>query len=649
MANEIPGSEHMDLPDDAPWNEKPGESHVAQGDIDVIPEREITEEDLHQTTKDETNWLLFGGAYENQRHTTAEHITPDNVDEVELEWRIDLAPPHALEPNPSHEFQGSPLVVDGDPPIMYITVGADQLYAVNARTGEKLWEHYYEPAVGYSEDAPPAERGPAVLGGTVYKSTLDLGVLAVDRYTGEEQWYYNGAAAYRGEVADGLMHEELQWERERGSTSSFPPLIYDGKLMKGSFGGEFGVSGFFDAIDLEGNPQWRFNMTPTEQWVGDSWQHGGGTAWASGAIEPEEGTVIVPSANPGPWYGTVRPGFNPFTCGKVAIDIESGEYQWHHQDVPHDWWDYDSPSPPLVFEEEHDGEPTKFATWPGKTGWVYTVNMETGQLHQRSDEYVQHVNTFSLPPYEDIENAPWMMPHLTGGTNPQPSSFDPNTRTMVVKGANEPMALSWYEEEYEAGERYMGMDIASAEPPEEVEEPDEPTLSAEEVAEEEDPHLEAEVEEEEDQEDEDVDEGEDGEATEDGEEDDGPPVGQARPDYPEEWNGATGVIAGIDPYTGDVKWQEWYDWTNFHPRGGSFTTPTGLAFAGTPNGVMVAYDIESGDRLAEFEVADHGVDGAPMSWVDPHEEKQYIAMPAGGGHHTDVELGTTLAVFSLEI
>ncbi|WP_245800535.1 PQQ-binding-like beta-propeller repeat protein [Natrinema saccharevitans] len=223
------------------------------------------------------------------------------------------------------------------------------------------------------------------------------------------------------------------------------------------------------------------------------------------------------------------------------------------------------------------------------------------------------------------------MPHLTGGTNPQPSSFDPNTRTMVVKGANEPMALSWYEEEYEVGEGYMGMDIVGGDPPEDIEEPDEPPLDAEG----EDPHLEAGV---------DEGDGDDAETAADGDGD-----ASGRPAYPPEWNGTIGVIAGIDPYTGDVKWQEWCDRSNYHPRGGSFTTPIRLAFAGTPNGVMAAYDVESGDRLAEFEVGDHGVDGAPMSWVDPHEEKQYAAMPAGGGHHTDVELRTTLAVFSLEI
>ncbi len=668
----------IELPEDAPWDEKPGESIVDQGDIDQIPEVDVTEQDLGETGEDPTNWLIMGGSYESQRHTTADVITPENVDQLETEYRLEVAD----DPN---DFQGSPIVVDGDPPIMYVTVGPDLLYALNARTGDVLWRHVYRPLVGASDTTPPAERGAAVLGDTVYKSTLDLGVIAIDRYTGEERWYYNGAAAYRGEVAeDGPMHEELMWERSRGTTSSFPPLIYDGMLMKGSFGGEFGVSGFFDAISLEdGSPQWRVNMTPPHEWVGDSWRHGGATAWASGAIEPDSGTVVIPAANPGPWYGTVRPGWNPYSCGKVGVSADDGEYQWHHQDSPHDWWDYDSPSPPVVFEAEHEGEMTKFATWPGKTGWVYTVNMETGQLHQRSDEYVQHLNTFNLPPYDDLESAPWIMPDLIGGTNPQPSAYDPETRTLVVKGTNYPIKFSWFEVEYEAGESYVGMDTVRRTEPVDVEEEDEPAAAEEaEVGEQREgadavanetegagignetaanETVEAAAQREGDETlnetaanetvadepaaDEPADDGEEEEnGDEEGEEE---PIAQFDDEPVEEWNQNAGVIAGIDPLTGEVKWQNWFSWRIGPPWGGSLTTATGVTFAGGPGGNLHAFDTETGEQLATNVVGDHGVDGAPMSWYDPNEGKQYVAITGGGGNQVDEE-GNTIAVYSLQ-
>ncbi|MGQ3413470.1 pyrroloquinoline quinone-dependent dehydrogenase [Natrinema sp. LN54] len=658
----------VELPEDAPWNEKPGESTVEQGDIDQIPEVDVTEDDLQQTGEEPTDWLIMGGSYEAQRHTTADVITPENVDQLEAEYRLEVAD----DPN---DFQGSPVVVGGDPPIMYTTVGPDMLYAINARTGEVLWTHFYENQDGASDETPPAERGPAVLGDTVYKSTLDLGVIAIDRYTGEERWYYNGAAAYRGEVADDLVHEELSWERSRGTTSSFPPLIYDGMLMKGSFGGEFGVSGFFDAIDLEGNPQWRVNMTPEHEWVGDSWEHGGATAWASGAIDSENGSVVIPSANPGPWYGTVRPGYNPYSCGKVAVNAADGEYEWHHQDSPHDWWDYDSPSPPVVFDAEVDGETRKFATWPGKTGWVYTVDMETGQLHQRSDEYVQHLNMFNLPPYDDLESSPWIMPDLIGGTNPQPSAYDPETRTLVVKGTNYPIKFSWFEVDYEAGQTYIGMDTVRKTEPvdaeegeqregDETPEDEEGAADAEEaeVGEQREgdetpanetaddggggDELHEEQQERDDGEAADEDAEEDTEDTEDEEEED-EEVQQFQDEEVPEWNQMAGVVAGVDPLTGEVKWQNWFSWRAGPPWGGSLTTATGVTFAGGPTGQLHAFDTETGERLAAHEVGDHGVDGAPMSWYDPNEGKQYVAIPGGGGNQVDEE-GNTIAVFSLE-
>ncbi|MFW5903776.1 MAG: PQQ-binding-like beta-propeller repeat protein [Halolamina sp.] len=641
-----------DLPEDAPWDEMPGELDVERGDTDAIPEREVSQEDLLASGDSPEDWLMYGGGYENQRHYPAEGITPENAADLELEY--------TLEPlEDENDFQGSPVIVGGDPPIMYVTFGPDILYVLNARTGETLWRATYEPVVGSSDETPPAERGVAVYGDTVYKSTLDLGVLALDRYTGEQRWYYNGAAAYREEVADTDegMHEELMWERSRGTTSSFPPIVYDGILSKGSFGGEFGVSGFYDGVDLEdGTPAWRVNMTPDHEWVSDSWRHGGATAWAAAALDPVTGQIVVPSSNPGPWYGTIRPGYNPYSCGKVGIDARSGEYEWHYQDSPHDWWDYDSSAPPLVFEAEVDGEATRFATWPSKTGWVYTVNLETGQLHQRSEPYVQHLNMWSLPPFDDLDDAPWIMPELAGGTNPYHAGFDPESRTMVVKGFNRPMKFSWYQVEYEPGARYIGMDTVLAEPAEEdVEELEDPETETEIIEADEDPQLE----EVDGEDDEDEDEGDDAQAEEEanGDDEEGADDGDDEEEteeealaqeVPEAWNGFPGAVAGVDPLSGEVKWIEWTRPQDPPPRGGTLTMPTGVTFGGLGNGLFVAWETETGDRVAEYEIGDHGVDGDPAAWYDPGEGKHYVAITGGGGTHTDAEDGNTVAVFSIQ-
>lgn len=567
----------VDMDVDAPFDEMPGEVQTTQGNIDEIPEVDVTEEDIQNSGENAENWLIYGNDYENRRLFSGDSVTPETVSNLEVEYQFELLEPH-------NDFQGSPIIVQGDPPIMYVTFGPDHVFALNARTGEELWHTVYEPAAGSDPNSPPAERGVAVLGDMVYKSTLDLGVLALNRYTGEEVWYYNGACVYRGEPIDNgeLMPDELVWAREVGSTSSWPPIIYDGILLKGSFGGEFGVSGFFDAIDVEtGTPIWRVNMTVPDKWVGESWQFGGATAWPAGALDRENETVIIPSANPGPWYGTVRPGWNPYSAGKVAVDVHTGEYRWHYQDAPHDWWDYDSPNPAIVFDAEVDGEERRLVCWAGKTGWVYTIDAESGRLVQRSDEYVQHLNMFDLPPKNDLENAPWIMTDLLGGTNPQTNAYDPESNTLILKGTNTPIKFSWHEVAYEPGERYIGMDTIRHE------------------------------------------------------EDDGTVP---------EWNGSSGVIAGLDPVSGEVKWQDWFGETT-SGCGGCVTTTTGVTFAGSTEGQFFAYETETGERLWEDDLG-VGVAGDPVVWEDPGAGTVSVAITAGGRRGPS---GNIVTVYSMDI
>lgn len=517
--------EDRDILQEAHYDQKPGESQVQThgNDLSIIPEIEITQQDLYDSVDRADNWLIFGNSYEGQRLVPTDAVTADNVGELTLEWELE---------NPfenASNYQGSPLLVHGDPPILYHSLGTDFLYAVNARTGDVLWSHNYVP---YSDGSGSAERGFALYGDMVIKSTVDYGVLAINRYTGEEEWYFNGAAAYRGEIAEDPVHEELAFTKV-GPTSSYPPLVYEGTIIKGSMGAEWGVNGWVDGITLDGEPKYRVNTTPEEGWLEEAWTHAGGTSWASGTLDPETGTMISPVSNPAPWYGTVRPGWNPYTAGKLAHDAETGEYRWHYQDSPHDWWDYDSSSPAIVYDADVDGEERRLASWCGKLGWMFTVDAETGQLIQRSEDIVQHYNTWTLPPKGNIDAAEPFMPTGTiGGTNNQPSSYHPDSRTIVITGSNQPFKLAWEEALYqvvENDEMYYGMEFGA--------------VSLDDF----EPH-----------------------------------------------NGSMGAVVGVDPVTGEVKWRDWRQNTT---RGGTVTTQNGLSFVGTGEGEFIAYKTETGEQL----------------------------------------------------
>ncbi|NEU55406.1 PQQ-binding-like beta-propeller repeat protein [Halorussus sp. MSC15.2] len=556
---------------------KPGTSEIKQFEnIDDIPQRDITQQQLLDSGDDPEGWLLYGNNYERHHHTAADIITPENVSDLSLEWEIDNLP----RAGDAAGFQGTSLVVPGDPPILYQVNGPEQTRAINARTGDVLWYHMYHAKSPVAYEEPPANRGVAVLGDTLYKATLDYGVLALNRYNANEQWYYNGAYEYRDEKAEGppsmAMHDELQaWEKNRGEASNYPLIVYEDTLLKGSMGGEWGVHGWASGITTDGNKKWHQGLTPPDQWVGDAWKHGGSTVWQAPALDPETGTAVIPTSNPGPWFGTVRPGFNPYTAGKVGIDWEDGEFQWNYQESPHDWWDYDSPSPAAIFEAEVDGETRKLASWPGKTAWVYTVDLETGELVQRSDEFSEHSNTWSMPE-QSLEASDWILPNLIGGTDPQPSSYDPQRNLLFLKATNMPMKLSWEYIPYEIGEPYEGMTYITAD--------------------------------------------------------------ESQRQNIDGWDQPAGNITAVDPVTGEIKWQ---DWLAKNPWGGLMSTVTGLTFAGTASGLFIAYDSETGDRLWTDKLS-AGLDGNPVSWVDPKVNKQYVYIQGGGGGQN------TIAAYSLE-
>lgn len=559
---------------------KPGEATITRNDTDAIPEVDVTMEMLRNSPATPEQWLLYGGGFRNQRHMQGSAITPDNVSDLSLEWKTNLG----VTPG---EYQGTPLIVPGDPPIMYETNGPDHLRAINPRTGDILWHYDYDSLAEVGD--PPANRGVTILGDTVYFTTLDMGIIALDRYTAEEKWFFNQAKTYRDEQvenADSQIHDELDFTRNVGFSSGIPPIPYDGTLLKGSFGGEWGVSGWIDAVSTDGEHQWRFNTTPPDQWVGDAWRHGSTTTWQPPAIDVESGTAVFPMGNPGPDFdATVRPGWNQYSTGKLALDASSGEYQWHYQESPHDWWDYDSPSPPFMFDADVDGETRKLVSWPGKSGWLFTFDVETGEMVERSEEYIQHINMWSLPKHEDVEGTPWSAPNLTGGTNPQPPAYDPTTRTAVVMGQNVPWKLSWTDATYEAQKLYWGLDGFQ---------------------------FATEVEE-----------------------------------VPDEWNEKPGVMAGIDPVSGEIKWQ---NWRSLPPWGGAMTTDTGVTFAGASEGQLLALDTETGEELWSADLG-VGVGGDPISWYDPAEGRQYVAVQGGGegplGGYG--ELGDVLAVYSMEV
>src|SRR5262245_8890475 len=82
------------------------------------------------------DWVTNGGNLTNQRYSTLKQIDTSNVKDLKGAWMIRLKG-SAYGGKYSHE--ATPLVKDG---VMYVITGNDDAFAVNAKTGEFLWEYW---------------------------------------------------------------------------------------------------------------------------------------------------------------------------------------------------------------------------------------------------------------------------------------------------------------------------------------------------------------------------------------------------------------------------------------------------------------------------------------------------------------------------
>lgn len=537
----------------------PSQSITQQYAVDEIPKKPVTQEMLNETTTDQTSWLTYGGGYEQQRYSSANVITPDNVTNLELEYLVETGIADSME--------GSPLIVPGDPPIMYQTNGPDHGKAINARTGKVLWSYTYANPDGLILCCDTNNRGFGILGDTLFMTTLDSGVVALDRYTGEQKWYTSTG----------------KWQD--GYSATWAPTPYNGMVITGSAGGEYGVRGFVTALDAKsGKQKWKTETRPKDQWVGDSWKQGSTTTWMSRTIDRHNDVIFSPVGNPGPDFdGAVRPGPNRFSVGTLALDANSGKPKWNYQESPHDTWDYDSSSPKvLIRDQKVDGKKKDIVVSPGKTGWVQTLDATNGKLLKRSEPTVQHLNTFKEVPHVGDQGISFV-PGAQGGNDWQPPSYSPKTGLVYMKQQNTPQQIWWQHQEYSPGGGYFGGTFH-----------------------------------------------------------DWPDVNE-----PDGWNGKTSAVVAVNPRTGKRVWREWIE-DDSYLWGGSMTTAGGLTFLGTQKGNFVAYDGKSGDRLWQMQLG-APICSSPSSWYDPGTNKQYIAVQVGGsGWLRHGRRGSTVAVFAMK-
>ncbi len=312
----------------------------------------------NQTDPGNMDWRYYGNDQLNRRYQNIDQINPSNVGQLKPAWVF-----HTGEIGDKESFEASPIMVDGT---VYISTGKDTVFALNAATGKKEWVYkpsHMPPDSKLSICCGKDSRGVAYGDGRIYLARLDGVLVALNAKNGKKQW--QATVAHYG----------------KGYSMTMAPQFVDGKVIVGVSGGEYGIEGKVVAYDgSSGKPAWTFHTIKPDTWAGDSSKHGGVPVWSNPSVDPKLGLVYVTTGNASPDFdGSHRAGKNLYASSIVALDAKTGDVKWYFQEVHHDMWDYDGPSPPILFTDHHDGQSVAALGHCDKGGQYFILNRSNGK------------------------------------------------------------------------------------------------------------------------------------------------------------------------------------------------------------------------------------------------------------------------------
>lgn len=519
-------------------------------------------------SKDDTNWTMPAKNVAGTRYSELSEINTQNVKDLRVAFTFSTGV------NKGHE--GAPLVIGGT--MFILTPYPNILYALDlSQPGAPLkWQYNPKPDASAQGVAccDVVNRGPSYADGRVFFTTLDAHVVAVEAGTGKEVWKVK-----LGEI-------------NRGETMTMAPLVVKDKVIVGISGGEYGVRGWIQALNVaDGKTAWKAYSTGPDSdvkigagfkpfyqqdrgkdlgvttWPPNAWEIGGGSVWGFVTYDPELDLIYHGTANPGPWNPNQRPGDNKWTNSVFARDPDTGEARWAYQWSPHDAHDWDGINENILVDLEWQGEPRKALVHPERNGLVYLLDRATGEV--LSANFYNPVNahrgvdlkTGRLRPNEELyphENKVVrnICPTASGAKDWSPSSFSHQTGLLYIPHNNLCMDWESTEANYIAGTPYVGAEVRMFAGPG----------------------------------------GHRGELS------------------------AWDILAGKEAWTVKERFPVW---------GGTIATAGGLVFYGNMEGWFKAVDAKTGEVLWQFKTSS-GIIGQPTTYRGP-DGKQYVAILSGVG------------------
>ena len=563
--------------------------------------KDVTWDDIaneHVTTGDV---LSYGLGTDAQRFSPLKKINGKTVKDLVPAWSFSFGD----EKQRGQESQA--IIHDG---VVYITGSYSRIFALDAKTGKRLWAYSHRLPDDIRPCCDVVNRGAAIYKDKVYFGTLDASIVALNRKNGRVVW-----AKKFGDHKVGY------------TMTGAPTIIKDQKtgrvmLIHGSSGDEFGIVGKLFARDPEtGEEIWmrplvqghmgRLNgkpSTPTgglpdaPSWPDDpnsetgkveAWSQGGGAPWQSASFDAKTNTIVIGTGNPAPWNTWARTpeGGDPtewpslYTSGQAYVDPTTGQLKGFYAHTPNDAWDFSGNNEIILFDFKKDGKTIRAGAHADRNGHFYVTDVN--KLSNPKKPVWKQADGF-IAAYPFVDGITWadgydfktgmpnwvegqrppppapgeergksieVSPPFLGGKNWNPMSYNPGTGLFYIP-ANHWKMDYWAENvTYNPGAAYLGMGFR---------------------------------------------------------------IKKLFDDH-------VGTLRAMDPATGKIVWEHKEPMPLW---AGTLTTAGDVVFTGTSDGYVKAFCAKKGDELWRFQTGS-GIVSSPVTWEMDGE--QYVGIASGYG------------------